>query len=152
MWTTTCCRQTARLPMITGFSRPLPRGTGSISAGLATGFSQVHMERFGVPGKNAFGADSHTPGLPAFPRSELRWPDAALAMDGIPIFTLPKCSVRLIGKLPDWECRQPQGYDYRRPKAFCPGRRSAPYEPGENPLPGLLKWIPYLAAAVWRNL
>jgi len=49
---------------------------------------QVHMERFGVPGKTLSGADSHTPGLPAFPRSELAlaaWTRPS-PWHGIPIF------------------------------------------------------------------
>ena len=67
---------------------------------------QVHMERFGVPGKTLLGADSHTPGLPAFPCSESApavwtWPSP---WQGIPIILpCPKVlGVRLIGKLPDW--------------------------------------------------
>ena len=67
---------------------------------------QVHLERFGVPGKTLIGSDSHTPtgggiGMLAFGAGGL---DVAVAMGGgeyrIPC---PKIvGVRLTGKLPAW--------------------------------------------------
>jgi len=67
---------------------------------------QVHMERFGVPGKTMLGADSHTPGaagvsMLAFGAGGL---DVALAMAGRPYyFPCPKIlGVKLTGELPDW--------------------------------------------------
>ena len=67
---------------------------------------QVHLERFGVPGKTLLGADSHTPtaaglAMLAIGAGGL---DVALAMAGHP-FNLPcpkVMGVRLTGKLPDW--------------------------------------------------
>ena len=67
---------------------------------------QVHLERFGVPGKTLLGADSHTPtaaglGMLAIGAGGL---DVALAMAGHP-FSLP-CprimGVKLTGRLPEW--------------------------------------------------
>lgn len=67
---------------------------------------QVHLERFGVPGKTLLGADSHTPtaaglSMLAIGAGGL---DVALAMAGHP-FSLPcpkVMGVKLVGKLPDW--------------------------------------------------
>ncbi len=67
---------------------------------------QVHMERFGVPGKTLLGADSHTPsagalGMLAIGAGGL---DVAMAMAGRPYY-LPcpqVVGVRLKGRLPDW--------------------------------------------------
>ena len=64
---------------------------------------QVHLERFGVPGKTLLGSDSHTPtgggiGMLAIGAGGL---DVALAMAGVP-FTIiaPKViEIRLTGKL-----------------------------------------------------
>ncbi len=67
---------------------------------------QVHLERFGVPGKILLGADSHSPtaaglAMIAIGAGGL---DVAMAMAGHP-FRLP-CprimGVRLTGRLPDW--------------------------------------------------
>jgi len=65
---------------------------------------QVHLERFGIPGKTLLGSDSHTPtggglGMVAIGVGGL---DVALAMAGEPFhFTMPKVvNVRLKGKLP----------------------------------------------------
>jgi aconitate hydratase len=67
---------------------------------------QVHMERFGVPGKTLLGADSHTPGAAGISMLGMGAGglDVALAMAGYPYFLpCPKVlGVRLIGKLPDW--------------------------------------------------
>jgi aconitate hydratase len=67
---------------------------------------QVHLERFGVPGKVMLGADSHTPtaaglAMLAIGAGGL---DVALAMAGHPFYLkCPKImGVRLTGRLPDW--------------------------------------------------
>jgi len=67
---------------------------------------QVHMERFGVPGKILLGADSHSPGaagvsMLAFGAGGL---DVAMAMAGRPYYLpCPKVlGVKLTGELPDW--------------------------------------------------
>ena len=67
---------------------------------------QVHLERFGVPGKTLIGSDSHTPtgggiGMLAFGAGGL---DVACAMAGQPFYiTMPKIvKVNLTGKLRDW--------------------------------------------------
>jgi aconitate hydratase len=67
---------------------------------------QVHLERFGVPGKTLIGSDSHTPtggglGMLAFGAGGL---DVACAMAGQPFYiTMPKIvKVNLKGKLRDW--------------------------------------------------
>jgi aconitate hydratase len=67
---------------------------------------QVHMERFGVPGKTLLGADSHTPGAAGVSMLGIGAGglDVALAMAGYPYhLPCPKVlGVRLSGKLPDW--------------------------------------------------
>ncbi len=67
---------------------------------------QVHMERFGVPGKTLFGADSHTPGAAGVSMLGIGAGglDVALAMAGYPYhLPCPKVlGVRLTGRLPDW--------------------------------------------------
>jgi len=67
---------------------------------------QVHMERFGVPGKTLLGADSHTPGAAGVSVLGIGAGglDIAMAMAGRPYyFPCPKVlGVRLTGKLPDW--------------------------------------------------
>jgi aconitate hydratase len=67
---------------------------------------QVHLERFGRPGKTLLGADSHTPtsgglGALAIGAGGL---DVAAAMAGYPFYlTYPRIlGVRLTGSLPDW--------------------------------------------------
>lgn len=67
---------------------------------------QVHLERFGVPGKLMLGADSHTPtaaglAMLAIGAGGL---DVALAMAGHPFhLRCPEImGVKLTGKLPDW--------------------------------------------------
>jgi aconitate hydratase len=67
---------------------------------------QVHMERFGVPGKIVLGADSHTPGAAGVSMLGIGAGglDVALAMAGKP-YHLPcprVLGVRLTGSLPDW--------------------------------------------------
>jgi aconitate hydratase len=67
---------------------------------------QVHMERFGVPGKTMLGADSHTPGAAGVSMLAMGAGglDVALAMAGSPYhFPCPRIlGVRLAGELPDW--------------------------------------------------
>jgi len=67
---------------------------------------QVHLERFGIPGKTLLGSDSHTPtgggiGMMAMGAGGL---DVALAMAGQPFYiTMPKVvEVRLTGMLDPW--------------------------------------------------
>ncbi len=67
---------------------------------------QVHLERFGVPGKTLLGSDSHTPtagglGMVAIGAGGL---DVALAMAGMPfcLRTPQVLGVTLVGELPDW--------------------------------------------------
>jgi aconitate hydratase len=67
---------------------------------------QVHMERFGVPGKTLLGADSHTPGAAGVSMLGIGAGglDVALAMAGYPYyFPCPRVlGVKLTGKLPEW--------------------------------------------------
>ncbi|MBI5441686.1 MAG: aconitate hydratase [Deltaproteobacteria bacterium] len=67
---------------------------------------QVHMERFGVPGKTMIGADSHTPGAAGVSMLAIGAGglDAALAMAGYPYhLPCPKVlGVKLAGALPEW--------------------------------------------------
>jgi aconitate hydratase len=67
---------------------------------------QVHMERFGVPGKTILGADSHTTGAAGISMLGMGAGglDVALAMAGYPYyFQCPAVlGVKLTGKLPDW--------------------------------------------------
>ena len=67
---------------------------------------QVHLERFGRPGKTLLGSDSHTPtggglGMIALGAGGL---DVALAMAGLPFYlrTPQVLGVTLVGQLPDW--------------------------------------------------
>lgn len=67
---------------------------------------QVHLERFGVPGKTLLGSDSHTPtagglGMLAIGAGGL---DVAVAMGGGPFYlTMPQVvRVELRGRLKDW--------------------------------------------------
>jgi len=67
---------------------------------------QVHMERFGIPGKTLLGADSHTPGAAGVSMLGIGAGglDVALAMAGYPYyFPCPRVfGVKLTGTLPDW--------------------------------------------------
>jgi aconitate hydratase len=67
---------------------------------------QVHMERFGIPGKTLLGADSHTPGAAGVSVLGMGAGglDVAMAMAGRPYyFPCPKVlGVRLTGRLPEW--------------------------------------------------
>ncbi len=67
---------------------------------------QVHMERFGIPGKTLVGSDSHTPGAGGVSVLGIGAGglDVALAMAGHP-YHLPcpaVLGVKLTGALPDW--------------------------------------------------
>ncbi len=67
---------------------------------------QVHMERFGVPGKTLLGSDSHTPGAAGVSMLGIGAGglDVAMAMAGLP-YSLPcpkVLGVKLTGQLPDW--------------------------------------------------
>ncbi|HWR89286.1 MAG TPA: aconitate hydratase [Dissulfurispiraceae bacterium] len=80
---------------------------GIIYSGAGNGVShQVHMERFGVPGKILLGADSHTPGAAGVSMLGIGAGglDVALAMAGYPYhLPCPKVlGVRLTGELPPW--------------------------------------------------
>ena len=67
---------------------------------------QVHMERFGIPGKTLLGSDSHTPGAAGVTVLGIGAGglDVALAMAGYPYhFPCPKVlGVKLVGRLPEW--------------------------------------------------
>ena len=67
---------------------------------------QVHMERFGVPGKTLLGADSHTTGAAGVSMLGIGAGglDVALAMAGFPYYLpCPRVlGVKLDGELPDW--------------------------------------------------
>jgi aconitate hydratase len=67
---------------------------------------QVHMERFGAPGKTLIGSDSHTPGAAGVSMLGIGAGglDVALAMAGRPYYIpCPKVfGVKLTGKLPEW--------------------------------------------------
>lgn len=67
---------------------------------------QIHLERFGIPGKTLLGSDSHTPtggglGMLAIGAGGL---DVAMAMAGKPFnLVMPKVyGIKLTGSLPDW--------------------------------------------------
>ena len=67
---------------------------------------QVHMERFGVPGRTLLGSDSHTPGAAGVSMLGMGAGglDVALAMAGYPYhLACPKVlGVKLTNALPDW--------------------------------------------------
>jgi len=76
-------------------------------SGAGNGVShQVHMERFGVPGKTLVGSDSHTPGAAGVSMLGIGAGglDVALAMAGFPYYIIyPRVvGVKLLGSLPDW--------------------------------------------------
>ncbi len=76
-------------------------------SGAGNGVShQVHMERFGVPGKILLGSDSHTPGAAGVSMIGIGAGglDVALAMAGFPYYlSCPRVlGVKLVGKLPEW--------------------------------------------------
>ena len=105
--TTISFRPIIKMPMTTAFSSPLPSVLASIFSPPGNGVShQVHLERFGAPGKTLLGSDSHTSmggalGMIAIGVGGL---DVALALVGEPFyFQVPKIlGVKLTGKLPPW--------------------------------------------------
>ena len=61
-WTTTRSRPASRTPTTTGTCRPWRRKYGICLSRAGNGIChQVHLERFGAPGKTLLGSDSHTP-------------------------------------------------------------------------------------------
>ncbi len=101
---------------------------------------QVHMERFGVPGKTLLGADSHTPGAAGVSMLGIGAGglDVALAMAGYPYYLpCPKVlGVKLLGRLPDWVSAKDailemlRRYDVKG----CVGKIIEYYGPGVNSL------------------
>jgi len=101
---------------------------------------QVHMERFGVPGKTMLGADSHTPGAAGVSMLAMGAGglDVALAMAGSPYYLpCPRVlRVRLTGELPDWVSAKDvilemlRRYDVKG----CVGKIVEYYGPGVNNL------------------
>ncbi len=76
-------------------------------SGAGNGVShQVHMERFGIPGKTLLGADSHTTGAAGVSMLGIGAGglDVALAMAGFPYYlSCPRVlGVKLVGRLSDW--------------------------------------------------
>ncbi len=67
---------------------------------------QVHMERFGIPGKTVIGADSHTPGAAGVSMMGVGAGglDVAMAMAGRAYYIpCPRVlGIELVGALPDW--------------------------------------------------
>ena len=101
---------------------------------------QVHMERFGVPGKTMLGADSHTPGAAGVSMLAMGAGglDVALAMAGSPYYLpCPRVlGVRLTGELPNWVSAKDvvlemlRRYDVKG----CVGKIVEYYGPGLNNL------------------
>ena len=102
--TTTPCSPALRTRTTTAISRPSPKSTACCFSRPGNGIChQVHLERFGKPGKTLIGSDSHTPtgggiGMLAFGAGGL---DVAVAMGGGAYYiTMPKMfKVNLTGKL-----------------------------------------------------
>ncbi len=105
--TTTHFRQVLRTPMTTDSFSLFVKNTVSIFSRPGNGIChQVHLERFGKPGKTLIGSDSHTPtgggiGMLAIGAGGL---DVAVAMGGGAYYiTMPKMvRVNLTGKLSPW--------------------------------------------------
>ena len=97
---------------------------------------QVHMERFGVPGKIILGADSHTPGAAGVSMLGMGAGglDISLAMAGYPYsFICPSVlGVKLRGKLPDWVSAKDVILEMlrRRGVSGCIGKVVEYYGPG----------------------
>ncbi len=89
------------------FLQSIARNYGLYFSPPGNGIShQIHLERFGLPGKTLLGSDSHTPtggglGMIAIGAGGL---DVAMAMAGKPFYVvMPKVyGVRLTGKLQPW--------------------------------------------------
>jgi aconitate hydratase len=101
---------------------------------------QVHMERFGVPGKVLLGADSHSPGAAGVSMLGIGagGMDVALAMAGYPYYLpCPKVlGVKLTGKLPDWVSAKDVILEMLRRYGVvgCAGRIIEYYGPGVGSL------------------
>jgi aconitate hydratase len=101
---------------------------------------QVHMERFGVPGKTMLGADSHTPSAAGISMLAIGAGglDVALAMAGQPYhFPCPKVfGVKLIGELPDWVSARDVIFELLRRHGVkgCLGKVIEYYGPGVKTL------------------
>ena len=97
---------------------------------------QVHMERFGVPGKTMLGADSHTPSAAGVSMLAIGAGglDVALAMAGHPYrFPCPKVfGVKLIGEMPDWVSARDMIFELLRRHGVkgCVGKVIEYYGPG----------------------
>ena len=92
--TTTRCSPALKTPTTTAISSPSQKSTASGSSRPGNGIChQVHLERFGKPGKTLIGSDSHTPtgggiGMLAMGAGGL---DVAVAMGGGAYYiTMPK--------------------------------------------------------------
>ena len=92
--TTTPCRPALKTPTTTGISSRCAKKHGLYFSRPGNGIChQVHLERFGIPGKTLIGSDSHTPtgggiGMLAFGAGGL---DVAVAMGGGTYYiTMPK--------------------------------------------------------------
>ncbi|HET6514650.1 MAG TPA: aconitate hydratase [Thermodesulfovibrionales bacterium] len=97
---------------------------------------QVHMERFGVPGKTLLGADSHTPGAAGVSMLGIGAGglDVALAMAGY-AYHLPcprVLGVKLTGELPDWVSAKDVILEMLRRRGVkgCAGKIVEYYGPG----------------------
>jgi aconitate hydratase len=102
---------------------------------------QVHMERFGIPGKTLLGADSHTTGAAGVSMLGIGAGglDVALAMAGYPYF-LPcpiVVGVKLKGQLPDWVSAKDVILEMLRRFGVrgCVGKIVEYYGPGVKSLP-----------------
>jgi len=101
---------------------------------------QVHMERFGVPGKTMLGADSHTPSAAGVSMLAIGAGglDVALAMAGQPYhFPCPKVfGVKLIGELSEWVSARDVIFELLRRHGVkgCLGKVIEYYGPGVKTL------------------
>ncbi len=101
---------------------------------------QVHMERFGVPGKTLLGADSHTPSAAGVSMLAIGAGglDVALAMAGEPYhFPCPRVlGVKLTGELPDWVSARDVIFEMLRRYGVegCVGKVVEYYGPGVKAL------------------
>ena len=99
---------------------------------------QVHMERFGIPGKTLLGADSHTPGAAGASMLGIGAGglDVALAMAGLPYYLpCPRVlGIKLTGELPDWVSAKDVILEMlrRHDVKGCVGKIIEYYGPGVN--------------------
>jgi len=101
---------------------------------------EVHMERFGVPGKTLLGADSHTPSAAGVSMLAIGAGglDVAMAMAGHPYrFPCPLVfGVKLIGEMPDWVSARDVIFELLRRHGVkgCVGKVIEYYGPGVKTL------------------